>query len=29
LDGIHTDLIRADPSNPSNPWSIHPSDLAS
>src|SRR6185436_8495490 len=26
---IHTDLIRADPSDPPNQWSIHPSDLAS
>jgi len=26
---IHTDLIRADPSNPCNSWSMHASDLAS
>jgi len=26
---IHTDLIVPDPSDPSNPWSIHVSDLAS
>src|SRR6185503_8302761 len=26
---IHTDLIRADPSDPPNPWSISPPNLAS
>jgi len=26
---IQTDLIRAYPSDPPNPWSTHPSDLAS
>ena len=25
---IHTDLIRADPSDPPNRWSIHPSDAS-
>jgi len=26
---IHTDLIRPDPSDPPNPWSISPANLAS